>query len=66
MEYEFFKFWNILSNAYIIPLGTYIGFLFGQGKIRRGLVFTAIAIALAIVDGWVWYRSMELLPRLGQ
>lgn len=50
-------------TSLMIPIGTYGGFLFGSGNVKGGLVVITGQTIIAVLQGNLWYKSMELMEK---
>ena len=66
MRYRTAKIWTILNGAVMIPLGTLIGFMFGTENYPMAFVLLVAQVILVVVDGLVWFKALELMPKNGR
>ena len=61
--YEIVKWINILSSVILVPMGVYIGLLWGQERPKRAILFLGIYTILVVLDQLIWFSAMELMGR---
>ncbi len=58
-KYTLLRSTTITLGALSIPLSTFIGFCFGEGRYSLGLVFLGLQTCLSLLDGFIWFWVLE-------
>ena len=59
VKYNILRGATIFLGAISIPMGTFIGFCFGEGRVFTGLVFLSLQTFIALTDGYIWFWVLE-------
>ncbi len=59
VKYAMLKGLTVLLGALSIPWGTFIGFLFGEGRYSIAAVALCLQTAVALADGYIWFWVLE-------
>ena len=59
VKYNILRGTTIFLGAVSIPLSTFIGFCFGEGRVSTGLVFLLFQTFIALTDGYIWFWVLE-------
>ena len=59
VKYNILRGTTIFLGAISIPLSTFIGFCFGEGRVSTGLVFLLFQTCIALTDGYIWFWVLE-------
>lgn len=58
-KYTVLKAITIVLGAMSIPLSTFVGFAFGEGRYFVGIIALSAQTALALADGYIWFWVLE-------
>jgi len=58
-KYAMLKATTIVIGALSIPVSTFVGFCFGEGRYFTGLVVLCAQIVVALADGYIWFWVLE-------
>ena len=58
-KYAILKGTTICLGALSIPLSTFIGFCFGEGRYSIALVALCVQVAISVTDGYIWFWVLE-------
>ena len=58
-KYLLLRATTIALGALSIPLSTFVGFCFGEGRYSVGMVFLGLQTFLSLLDGFIWFWVLE-------
>jgi hypothetical protein len=58
-KYQLLRATTIALGALSIPLSTFVGFCFGDGRYSVGVVFLGVQTFLSLLDGFIWFWVLE-------
>ncbi len=58
-KYTLLRATTITLGAVSIPLSTFVGFCFGDGRYSMGMVFLGLQTLLSLLDGYIWFWVLE-------
>jgi hypothetical protein len=58
-KYMLLRATTIALGALSIPLSTFVGFCFGEGRYSTGVVFLGLQTFLSLLDGFIWFWVLE-------
>ena len=58
-KYAMLKATTIVIGALSIPVSTFVGFCFGEGRYFTGLVVLCAQTVVALADGYIWFWVLE-------
>ena len=58
-KYAMLKATTIVIGALSIPVSTFVGFCFGEGRYSIGVVALCAQTVVSLADGYIWFWVLE-------
>ncbi len=58
-NYKYFRMLTVCLTTLMLPFGTFVGFQFGAGRLKAGLIALGIQTGLTLLQAHIWWLTFE-------